>query len=415
MIYPFRVSSAGVFLCEFWYIFLSRVFVDNIDSLEKRVRMLFGQCRRNEIQSMAADTEFGSLKKEYYRVLEEADEKVSIANQTYDLVERYLQKLDDELHKFKCELEADHNGITEVLEKRAMELESNPLQNLNASQKENRYFGAISSATPGTQSESRHHKSTDGRYRHNKPEKRRDSTSISYGLPEKRPVLTASLTAPIRTPTGASMSPHPLLTTTTPTPTLPYNLQHLGANNAIAAAASQAIVATQQMPQGRRTASLKASIEAITASSLGSPELVIGRELAGATQNVIQAVEREANSLSNQKRHKKKMSQGGAGAVLGGPTSGLGIPGSSMNPMGNTDTDISSSGTMLNENGLVVEQTPEGEWSYDPNEPRYCVCNQVSYGDMVACDNEDVSSCHLANLTFPYQLIFSFCFQTVSI
>lgn len=46
---------------------------------------------------------------------------------------------------------------------------------------------------------------------------------------------------------------------------------------------------------------------------------------------------------------------------------------------------------MLSENGLVVEQAAEAEWSYDPNEPRYCVCNQVSYGDMVACDNEHVS------------------------
>lgn len=25
----------------------------------------------------------------------------------------------------------------------------------------------------------------------------------------------------------------------------------------------------------------------------------------------------------------------------------------------------------------------------DPNEPTYCLCNQVSYGDMVACDNPD--------------------------
>ena len=33
--------------------------------------------------------------------------------------------------------------------------------------------------------------------------------------------------------------------------------------------------------------------------------------------------------------------------------------------------------------------TPEQDW-YDPSEPRYCICNQVSYGDMVACDNEDV-------------------------
>lgn len=27
----------------------------------------------------------------------------------------------------------------------------------------------------------------------------------------------------------------------------------------------------------------------------------------------------------------------------------------------------------------------------DPNEPTYCLCNQVSYGEMVACDNPDVS------------------------
>ncbi|KAJ0784342.1 putative chromatin regulator PHD family [Helianthus annuus] len=27
----------------------------------------------------------------------------------------------------------------------------------------------------------------------------------------------------------------------------------------------------------------------------------------------------------------------------------------------------------------------------DPNEPTYCVCHQVSYGDMIACDNENVS------------------------
>lgn len=27
----------------------------------------------------------------------------------------------------------------------------------------------------------------------------------------------------------------------------------------------------------------------------------------------------------------------------------------------------------------------------DPNEPTYCVCNQVSYGEMIGCDNPDVS------------------------
>ncbi|TVU45025.1 hypothetical protein EJB05_04494, partial [Eragrostis curvula] len=27
----------------------------------------------------------------------------------------------------------------------------------------------------------------------------------------------------------------------------------------------------------------------------------------------------------------------------------------------------------------------------DPNEPTYCICHQISYGDMIACDNENVS------------------------
>ena len=27
----------------------------------------------------------------------------------------------------------------------------------------------------------------------------------------------------------------------------------------------------------------------------------------------------------------------------------------------------------------------------DPNEPTYCLCHQVSYGEMIGCDNTEVS------------------------
>ena len=30
----------------------------------------------------------------------------------------------------------------------------------------------------------------------------------------------------------------------------------------------------------------------------------------------------------------------------------------------------------------------------DPNEPTYCLCHQVSYGEMIGCDNTDVSLMH---------------------
>lgn len=346
-----------------------------METLDKRVKNFFSQCRRNELQGSSVEAEFNSIKKEYMHVLEEANEKVEIAKYCYGLVERYLHKLDEELHKFKCELEADNKGITEILEKRSIEMDA---ASGSGALKENRYFGTISSVPPAPAQTLK----IDGRLKH-RPEKRRDSTSLSYGVPEKRPALaTSTIPTPQRT-IATALSPHPLLST--PAPTLSYNLHQLGANNAIAAAASQAIVATTQMPQGRRTASLKASIEAINASGLGgSQELIIGRELAGATQNVIQAVERES-SLNNPKRHKKKL--GGSG-MLGGLSIGGGNAGPPPIPsLQNAESDIPA--ITINENGLVVEQTAEGEWTYDPNEPRYCTCNQVSYGEMVACDNEE--------------------------
>lgn len=42
----------------------------------------------------------------------------------------------------------------------------------------------------------------------------------------------------------------------------------------------------------------------------------------------------------------------------------------------------------------------------DPNEPTYCFCNQVSYGEMVACDNPDVSKQPLSWLLFPRYFTF---------
>lgn len=50
---------------------------------------------------------------------------------------------------------------------------------------------------------------------------------------------------------------------------------------------------------------------------------------------------------------------------------------------------------VITTNTQVVD-SDNPDWTYDPNEPRYCICNQVSYGDMVACDNSDVSRTFIA-------------------
>ena len=75
------------------------------------------------------------------------------------------------------------------------------------------------------------------------------------------------------------------------------------------------------------------------------------------------------------------------------------VGGSFLDDVGASDgasllADLTSSLPVMSPGtSLVGGQAPGGgsdqEWNFDPNEPRYCICNQVSYGDMVACDNED--------------------------
>ncbi|XP_071949651.1 inhibitor of growth protein 1-like [Antedon mediterranea] len=36
-----------------------------------------------------------------------------------------------------------------------------------------------------------------------------------------------------------------------------------------------------------------------------------------------------------------------------------------------------------------IGPSPQFDMPVDPDEPRYCLCNQVSYGEMVGCDNKD--------------------------
>jgi hypothetical protein len=48
-----------------------------------------------------------------------------------------------------------------------------------------------------------------------------------------------------------------------------------------------------------------------------------------------------------------------------------------------------------------VEVDDEGN-VIDPHEERYCLCNRVSFGTMIQCDNGDVSSLTLLSLPFAF-------------
>ncbi|KAK1136666.1 hypothetical protein K0M31_020455 [Melipona bicolor] len=328
---------------------------NSMDSLEKKVKIFFANAKK--MKPSEKEAEYEAIRREYYKTLEDADEKVHLANQMYDLVDRYLRRLDQELHKFKMELEADNKGITEILEKRSLELDQPPT---NSSQKENRYSFTTSSRSRDNHSHSRTEKRRDSNASSTSIEKRLAIEKISPSLPESRPASANS--GPIIAATSVPSTPTAIANSVG---SVSYNLGHIGAGgNAIAAAASQAIAATQQMQQGRRTASLKASYEAINTGGVHAAEF--SRELAGAAQTAIAAIQQETT-----KKHKKKVTT----AV---PSSSV-VTASVQQPV---------SPPVITTNTQVVD-SDNPDWTYDPNEPRYCICNQVSYGDMVACDNSD--------------------------
>ena len=59
-------------------------------------------------------------------------------------------------------------------------------------------------------------------------------------------------------------------------------------------------------------------------------------------------------------------------------------------PLSNAKRATENASTRDKENGVKVEEEGVGE-EIDADEARYCYCGDVSYGDMVACENENVS------------------------
>jgi hypothetical protein len=79
-------------------------------------------------------------------------------------------------------------------------------------------------------------------------EKRRDSNASTVGTEKRLAVEKPTVTIPEARPLSSSSSSVPPTSIPAATPNVSYNLGHIGAGgNAIAAAASQAIAATQQV------------------------------------------------------------------------------------------------------------------------------------------------------------------------
>ncbi|KAF4079783.1 hypothetical protein AMELA_G00182210 [Ameiurus melas] len=344
-----------------------------MDQLEQRVNEFFANAKKNKPEWREEQMEV--IKKDYYKALEDADEKVQLANQIYDLVDRHLRKLDQELAKFKMELEADNAGITEVLERRSLEMDS-PSQPVNNHHVHSHVTGEKRKYSAPTHHTTEH-----------VPEKKFKSEALLSTLTSD----ASKENTPGCRVNSTSSSSNSVYNVNSSQALSSYNLTSLpigpaAGAGAISMAAAQAVQATAQMKEGRRTSSMKASYEAIKNDILAR-DFASSRESSGYMSSTLASTLTQNLTTSN-----SSDSRAGRKSKNNNKSSNHQ---SSSSSSSSSLSSCSSSSALAHELAQQTAALPESDssgqvdWTYDPNEPRYCICNQVSYGEMVGCDNQD--------------------------
>lgn len=115
----------------------------------------------------------------------------------------------------------------------------------------------------------------------------------------------------------------------------------------------------------------------------------------------------EEDASNTAKAVRKKQKKGTPGASGGGGTvgngGGSGGSGSSGGGAGG-GSDSATGGLAGVLPGLAGITHPSDvlDMPVDPNEPTYCLCHQVSYGEMIGCDNPDVSILYMFDYYYIY-------------
>ncbi|EDV28991.1 uncharacterized protein TRIADDRAFT_49753 [Trichoplax adhaerens] len=145
----------------------------------------------------------------------------------------------------------------------------------------------------------------------------------------------------------------------------------ISSKNSPKAAAFQALSTTKQMQQGMKLG-IKASL-----LIQSSQELAEDGSVASKSHECFQVLNKE----STKQLAKRKVQQKYVSSVDNGYNSAI------------TSTPLAVDSTHNTEVNDEVSERPTtleiSEYVVDPDEPRYCICNQISYGEMVGCDNDD--------------------------
>jgi inhibitor of growth protein 3 len=367
--------------------------------MDGRFKSFFALAKKNKPEWR--EEQFKQITDEYKKILDEADEKVVLADQLHELVERYLKKLDIELGKFKLELEADSAGITEMLEQRSLLLDQTPVpspvnqpmhsghghhhphkrkvSNLDDHYTRGHSFRNYSSSPPSPNGGGSlpYYNSAYNGYSQQHPSKMARSSSYAGNVSQDEVgAVTAS-------PQQHSSVPQHVLAQDSRggrgSGTLKISYPNQGGTSGFITSASPQIETARSHSIVGTIGSMSATVTAATA--------IVPIGTADTKQQSRKKTSRTVTSSSIEYAVSNSAPTTPSGTY---PTPEV----STNNP--NTVTAIptgsADTGARVPDGTIPVSDVPTGASWYDdidPNEPKYCICNQYSYGEMVACDNNE--------------------------
>ncbi|XP_065183339.1 inhibitor of growth protein 3-like [Sycon ciliatum] len=357
-----------------------------LDNIETRTTDYFNLMKKSKVEN--PDSEYQGICSEYGKALENSTEKINIATQMEEQMQRHVRKLEAELNKFKFELEADTPGLTEELEKRSLQLDevaqpmaSSSGTSRSATSSKNIRRNAAANTAPDlslTLTPNMVRTNSDSAFFSQQMSRSGlASPALNGGGLPSQPVFSPEHTAGFADGSFAFAS-------------TPRTGQSKNRHQSAAVAAST----TSLVPHARKTPSASTVVPSATAS------VPVGVMLPASDSKIDVLGAALASGSAHVKKHKSKKrlkSQTLTSTLANMNVSASTLPHPSSSFVSGVDSATHSPGQVQQQQMAAAAATAQADWNapaaVDPNidpseaEKLYCICNQISYGDMVACDN----------------------------
>ncbi|VDO99827.1 unnamed protein product [Soboliphyme baturini] len=285
-----------------------------MDKNEQRTKSLFASAPTLSVEER--NKFYDKIKEEFRKILEDADEKVNLATSMYDLVRRYLAKLDMEIAKFKLEVESDNPGITELIEQRKkIKVNHHPVvERPETVVKQDTVLPVVPAEEP----------------------------TLPEPVEEKKHVAIPETVTAVR---------HPVVPNFKKSYSYPHHLNEIRSLGVgvSSSGGQQPVSREKQTTLGGGSVGFLQSFADNAESRHGRPRKLTSR----VSEMFKQVIHRQ--EIRDRSVH---------------------------------DTSTTSAASPF---PRIDEEVVDTEAAEQNDQQRWCICNQVSYGEMVACDNKDVS------------------------